>query len=290
MKARVRGFTLIELLVVIAIMGIMGTVSVNGYRAMQRGIEERGVMDNVNQFIRSAYQRAQIDRQPVAIYFWNETISEETDFEPVHVSGRAVAVRRSGRFTAVQGNKLADEFGDLSYNRLVVDGSDEGADDSSAASSASSSAGIWIYKMNGNEGTQPQRSLVGQTTRRHKVDELLPLADGGQRAPIISYAYEKLGGAGDATWNVGDAYGFEFADLELPRGYIFGTSFSRSITSPVAGEDVIRFKVSVNLGNGANQGALGRSTVVVSSLRPDQGGSLSAQKVGTSADPTQRMQ
>ena len=57
-----RAFTLVELMVVIMIMGILGTVSVGGYRAMQRGIEERGVMQNVNQFIRSAYQRAQIDR------------------------------------------------------------------------------------------------------------------------------------------------------------------------------------------------------------------------------------
>ena len=49
-----RGFTLIELLVVIGIMGLLGTVSVGGYNAMQRGMEERGVMENVNTFIRTA--------------------------------------------------------------------------------------------------------------------------------------------------------------------------------------------------------------------------------------------
>ena len=47
-------FTLIELLMVIMIMGLLGTVTVGGYRAMQRGMEERGVMENANHFIRAA--------------------------------------------------------------------------------------------------------------------------------------------------------------------------------------------------------------------------------------------
>ena len=40
-----RAFTLVELLMVVMIMGILGAVTVGGYRAMQRGMEERGVMD-----------------------------------------------------------------------------------------------------------------------------------------------------------------------------------------------------------------------------------------------------
>ena len=124
-----------ELLVVIAIMGILGTVSVGGYRAMQRGMEDRGVMQNVNQFIRSAYQRAQIDRLPVNVYFWNETLREESDVETAIVVGKAIAVRRSGRFTKVQGSYLYDEFGDLNYNRLVLDEDDEDGMDASASGS-----------------------------------------------------------------------------------------------------------------------------------------------------------
>ena len=103
-----KAFTLLELLLVMAIMGFMGTVAVGGYRAMRRGMEERSVMQNVNQFIRSAYQRAQIDRQPVAVYFWNETLREETGDEPIQVVGKAVAVRRSGRLTQVDNDKLYD--------------------------------------------------------------------------------------------------------------------------------------------------------------------------------------
>lgn len=288
MTAKRTGFTLIELLVVIAIMGLMGTVSVNGYRAMQRGIEERGVMQNVNQFIRSAYQRAQIDRQPVAIYFWNETLAEETDYDQVHVVGRAVAVRRAGRFTKVQGNYLADEFGDLSYNRLVLDGSsEESADPAGAGGSGSAGTGFYIYRMNGDEGSQAMRTLVGQTTVSFTASEPLLLNGGGLAAQIKSYAYEKLGG--NASWKAGDAYGFEFADIELPQGYIFGSTFSRSVSSPIAGETVLRFKVSANSGGGANQGTDGASTIVVSALRPDAGGNLSAFKVASSDSPTKSL-
>ena len=108
-----RAFTLIELMVVMAIMGLLGTVSVGGYRAMQRGMEERGVMQSVNSFIRTAYQRAQIDRQPVVVFFWNETERLASEEHTEVVVGRAVAVRRYGRISAVSDGLLIDEFADL---------------------------------------------------------------------------------------------------------------------------------------------------------------------------------
>ena len=280
-----RAFTLVELMVVIMIMGILGTVSVGGYRAMQRGIEERGVMQNVNQFIRSAYQRAQIDRLPVAVYFWNETLREETDAETIIVVGKAVAVRRAGRLTKVQGSYLYDEFGDLSFNRLVLDEDAEdlsGADDSGGAVQGE---GVYLYKISGNEGSQFQRSLISQTTKRMPLTE--PLILGGQ-GEMENFAYELID-KGGVSWQTGDAYGFEFATLELPHGFIFGSTYSRSIGNPVAGEDLIRFKVSANSGNGATSGTMGRSTIQISSLRPDSSGNLAAQTVGTTDSPTRSL-
>ena len=104
-----RAFSLIELLVVISIMAVMGTVAVGGYRAMQRGMDERGTMENVNAFVRLAYQRAQIDRQPTVVYFWNETLQRESDSNnTLRVVGKAVAVRRGGRLTDVKGKYLID--------------------------------------------------------------------------------------------------------------------------------------------------------------------------------------
>ena len=116
-----KAFTLLELLLVMAIMGFMGTVAVGGYRAMRRGMEERSVMQNVNQFIRSAYQRAQIDRQPTAVYFWNETLRQGDDYNTEIVVGKAVAIRRYGRITRKEGNLLIDEFADLNYSYATDD-------------------------------------------------------------------------------------------------------------------------------------------------------------------------
>lgn len=288
-----RAFTLIELLVVVAIMGILGTVAAVGYRGMQRGMEERGTMQNVNQFIRSAYQRAQIDRQPVAIFFWNETRREETDDEPPVVVGRAVAVRRAGRFSKVEGSYLCDEFGDLRFNC-----SDEESRSSGTAQQAATAEGngMYLYAMNGNEGTQAKRVLVGQTTASHSLTDLLLLGPAGngktqRTVEIDCYAYVMTsGGGGNWTPVAGDAYGFEFADIELPQNYIFGESWSKSITSPVAGESVIRFRVSSNSGNGAQDGRDTADTIRIYSLRPDaSSGALAAKEVATSDSPTKSM-
>ena len=145
-----RAFTLLELLVVITIMAIMGSLAVSGYRQMRRGMEERSVVQNVNQFMRSAYQRAQIDRQAVGIYFWNETLQEASANKSLVVVGKAIAVRRSGRITNVQGGYLYDEFGDLNFNRKVVS-----EDEDDYPSSSSSTPGIFSPKILGSIDREP---------------------------------------------------------------------------------------------------------------------------------------
>ena len=286
-----RAFTLIELLVVIAIMGMMGALSVGGYRAMRRGMEEKGVMRNVNHFIRAAYQRAQIDRLPVAVYFWNETLTDENTSGILNVSGRAIAVRRAGRISKVSGNYLCDEFGDLAYS------SAEAAGLARNSSSSSKDSGQYIYRMNGDEGGQMARSVVNTLTEKvENINEIM-LFDGDPDTPrsfanmdrkFHVYAYV-LSDKGSATWKTGDAYGFEFAELQLPKGYIFGSTYSKNVQAPVAGNDVIRFKVSQNSGSGATSGLSGRSSITVNSLRPDKSGKISPQKVGDSENPTQRI-
>lgn len=280
-----RAFTLIELLVVIAIMAMLGTLSVGGYRAMQRGMEDRGAMQNVNQFIRSAYQRAQIDRAPVAVYFWNETSAEETDDDIMVVHGRAIAVRRAGRLTNIVGQNLCDEFGDLSFNRLVVNEDDDV--ESSDSGSTRAGNGINLYRLNGDEGSQMARSVISQTTKKVTLQELL--LQSGEDGDFETYAYVLID-KGGVTWKVGDAYGFEFASIDLPNGYIFGSDYSRDLGNPVRGEDVIRFRVSENSGSGAHQGTDGKSTVSVYCLRPNASGDIEAQEVGTSESPTTRLQ
>ena len=145
-----KAFTLFELLVVIAIMAILGAVAMAGYRAMERGVTERAALRAMNQFIRAAYHRAQIDHIPVAIFHWNETLQEESGLAPPIVVGKAVAVRRSDRVTKVTDTYIYDEFGDLQFFN------------SSYASSEEST--MWIYKMNGSEGGAAKRSRITRDT------------------------------------------------------------------------------------------------------------------------------
>lgn len=239
-------------------------------------------MQNVNEFMKVAYQRAQIDRAPVAVYFWNETLQKETDTETLIVVGKAVAVRRAGRISGVSGNYLRDEFGDLRYSRLTLD-EDE---DEDRESSGSSEDGIYLYQINGAaDGAERKRSIISQSTQAKPVSQELALGQGS--VEIDAYAYELLDRNG-VTWAVGDGYGFEFAEIQLPKNFIFGTSYRTDTASPVQDVQKSLFtpgKVSAGSGATAGSGSSGR-TIQVSALRPNASGDVTAQKVDTSDDPS----
>ena len=268
---------------VVLIMGILGSITVGGYRAMQRGMEERGVMENVNHFIRAAYRRAQIDRVPVAVFYWNELIRAETETETAIVVGKAVAVRRMGRFSRVSGAELYDEFSDLEKERLIVDKNDEDEDNADRGSVANDNL-VPVYKMNSRSACG--RSLVSQTTRNVTKKNGDTLLSSMQTREIPCYAYVLADSGSSGGWRTGDAYGLEFAEIRLPYGYIFGNT----IPSQAGGNPDIKylwFDVSANAGSGADQGASGTSTLEVYSLRPGQSGALEAQSAATSDRPTE---
>lgn len=287
---RRRAFTLVELLMVIAIMALLGTVTVGGYRAMQRGMEERGVMENANHFIRAAYRRAQIDRQPVAVYFWNETLREETETEPMIVVGRAVAVRRAGRVSRFLDPYLYDEFGDLDKERLVESSEDEDADNADSGSVENDNL-VPLYKMNSKSKTGNGRSLVSQTTKNvtdSNKDELFPGSNDDPKG-IPCYAYVLADSGTVNNWYVGDAYGLEFAEIQLPHGYLFGSSYHKRPQDKISAGDytMMWFDVSLNSGSGSDEGATGKSTIQVYSLRPGKSGEVEAQSVATTDKPTE---
>ena len=284
-----KGFTLVELLVVMGIMGLLGTVSVGGYRAMQRGMEERGVMQSVNSFVRAAYQRAQIDRQPAAIYFWNETVRSSTDDENEIVVGKAVAVRRYGRFSAVRNNMLIDEFADLDLTYQTA------ADEEGSGGSSSQESLLYIYPMEQlsdvqSGGALRRTSVEGKVRKANESVRFLVKADGdaldneqnAREIPAYGFVIKNAGGV---SWQPGMAYGMEFLQLELPHNYIFGSDFSSSTDNPVRGAGTIVFQVGVGTGNGLiTGGTFGRNTITVHSLRPDNG-TLKAVKVADSDNP-----
>lgn len=281
-----KAFTLIELLVVVAIMGLLGTVSVGGYRQLQRGMEERGVMQNVNQFIRNAYQRAQIDRVPTEVYFWNETIREATENENEIVVGRAVAVRRHGRLSQVTtgsggGDLLIDEFGDL----------EQYDEDGAYADAPNSDSGMRLYQM---EGGDSMRYSVVKTIPRTKTgkgdsgDQLdfatqNPITDMldtmKNKGKLILYGYQVESSSG-AQWTIGSAYGFEFQTIELPAGFLFGSSYSTTTQNPIQGEKKTVYR--------PDESPTGSITVY--QLRPNATGSLAAQAVAAADNPTSKQQ
>ena len=282
-----RAFTLVELMVVVGIMGLLGTISVGGYRAMRIGMEEKGTMQNVNFFIRAAYQRAQIDRQPTVIFFWNETLRGSTADDNEVVVGKAVAVRRSGRFTAVGGQYLYDEFADLERSY---------PEDGSSAANNSENA-LYLYPLDNVSQLESSGNLLRSTVEGcvYKQTPGLTYLTGTENKTLDSgsltvYAF-KLIDQGGVTWEPGMAYGFEFANIELPRGYIFESSYSTSLSSPVKEAGTMTFSAAANSGSGMTSGGgMGsRTSIGIYALRPGASGALEAKHVGDSADPSRSL-
>ena len=280
-----RGFTLLELLVVIGIMGLLGTVSIGGYRAITRGMEERGAVDNASQFIHAAFQRALIDRQPVAVYFWNETIKGETDDDNAIVVGKAVAVRYAGRLSRVASDMLYDEFADLNLTYDVKDETGSGNND----------LGMYLYPI--TTGTSFERSRVAAGVYEDWHQEVFAAdseaGTSGMTAPpgndeILMYGFKRLGGYSD--WRAGDAYGFEFQNLTLPHNYIFGKNFEKTMKNPVSTSSQQKMLFGFGKGGYDNRSSNlngDNGTIEVCALRPNSAGVLAAVAVGITKNPSE---
>jgi len=282
-----RGFTLLELLIVVGIMGLLGTVSVSGFRGLRQGMEERATLQVVDEFVRSAYRRAVIDRVPVHIYFWNETISDEDSDasakKKLVVVGHAVAVRRAGRISAKDAQFLYDEFGDLA-DEVVRD---EQGEEIIGDTSYQEDPGRYLYRM---KTDRFERSVVSTMTVRKQSsikEYMLSRPDKMVHIPGFGY-YVKPNGAGEkvigiGSWKVGDPYGFAIADLTLPKNYIFGSSkdYSDKITDPErAVNDVI-----VITGSGQMPSS---KRISICGLKLAKNGEVAYKEIGKSEDPAEK--
>ena len=218
-----RAFTLVELLVVVGIMAAMATMSIGSYFAVVRGMADRGALAAATSVISLAQERARIDLAPTVVYFYNELVQnkDESKGTELVVAGVAVAVRRAGRLTRVNNDYLGDEFADLdiTYGLAEDSGSLRGDTFRLYKFDFSGMRYSSVYSEVAEDSIDNESYLVEQPR-----DRGFKKADGDNENPneLISYAFVQKDG--NATWQVGDAYGYEFARIRLPDNYIFGSS------------------------------------------------------------------
>ena len=228
-----RGFTLMELMVVVGIMTFLGLAATNGYNALQKGMAERGAVDAASALLKAAKERALVDRVPTAVFCYNRMLREVSDTDNAVVVGEAVAIRRAGRITKVQGNLLYDEFGDL----------DRSYDVPKKQGDLSNRKGMRLWRFDDKGMTRMQYSVVADGV--YKNDDVggmisfMPWGDqlngdsGNSESNIIfrAFAFYDLGKSDHSpgSWKVGNGYGFEFQRLRLPDGFVFGSSVPSQI-------------------------------------------------------------
>ena len=218
-----RAFTLVELLVVMGIIAVMATMSIGSYFAVVRGMTDRGAVAAATSVISLAHERACIDLSPTVVYFYNELVQVANKNAGVDavVAGVAIAVRRAGRISRVNGSLLNDEYADLDRTYGVAD-------------NANSMQGetFRLYKFDFNRMrfasvyAESVEDRIGneQYLTEHPVDRGFQKANGESedvnRMPVYSFKVKD----GYSQWRAGDAYGYEFARVRLPDNYIFGSA------------------------------------------------------------------
>lgn len=227
-----RGFTMIELLVVMAIMALLGVAATGGYAQLQRGMRERAAVAGASALLVSAKERAAVDRVPTAVFCYNRLIREPgaANGENGVVVGVMTAIRRSGRLSYVRGKYLYDEFGDLelTYEALSDDEDFSTDGNSHSPSDLDKRAGMRLWKFPTSE--EMQYSIVADAVwcDGSMTETIFSGGPNGSTNCLMSAFYNLNHSDREPTWKVGDAYGFEFAELQLPHGFVFGTSVPAS--------------------------------------------------------------
>jgi prepilin-type N-terminal cleavage/methylation domain-containing protein len=259
-KSLKSAFTLVELLVVIGLMAMLATVSIGGYNAATRGMEERGSKDSVISLVRMAQQRAMIDNVPTAVFFFNQRLSTDASDDGAFVVGKAVAVRMAGRISYVDGQFISDEFGDWETSYPTV--------------GASSDPEMNLYRMrNVNSGINSCRAQVTPyVTAKNRAEYMISC---NMNTNVTVYCLEVRGGA--SGWRVGDPYGFEIAELQLPKNYVFGTS----VPSNMEAEHIQTLLFDPQAINIYTADYFNFSPVTISSYRQGSGGGMAVKKIDT---------
>ena len=286
-------FTLVELLVVIGIMAVLATISVAGYSAASRGMADRGVIQSVVSVLRVAQQTCEIDRVPTKVLFFNRRISDASnDDDSTRYQGTAIAIKQAGRITispSQADNLLIDEFADWNQS-YPMKGSEN-------------SPGMRLFRMKAGDESQDIDGcsvMVRPFVKRYELREYMiqsgtemnnwcrdhkrTASDNRPEGMSASYVengnnyvwgFEIRPGSGGSatTWEVGDPYGVEIARIDLPKGYIFGSS------AP-SGDRLVSASVKEVHFNPEEFEPKPSGTVPVYAMRPSSGGAYSPKHVG----------
>lgn len=208
-----RGFSLLELMVVVAIMAMMGVAASGGYKQMIRGMRERGAVAAATAILRTAKERAAVDRQPTVVYCYNRCHKRAggADRANAIVSGEMVAVRRAGRISAVRGRELYDEFGDL----LAAN------DSAVSARDLERSTGVRLFRFGGAGSGDMRYSVVSERVMKGTI-ALRGYSVGATNVTVGAYYNLNRSDREPPGWKAGDPYGLVFAELTLPAGFVFG--------------------------------------------------------------------
>jgi len=217
-----RAFTLVELLVVMGIIAVMATMSIGSYFAVVRGMTDRGAVAAATSIISLAHERACIDLSPTVVYFYNELVQEANKNAGVDavVAGVAIAVRRAGRITRVNGSLLNDEYADLDRTYGVAD---------NANSMQGETFRLYKFDLGRMRFSLVYAESVEDEIGNERYLVERPVSRGFQKANGDNEdvnrlsVYSFLRKDGYNQWRAGDAYGYEFARIRLPDNYIFGS-------------------------------------------------------------------
>lgn len=234
-----RAFTLVELLVVAGIMAAMATVSIGSYFAVVRGMADRGAIGAATSVISLAQERSRIDMTPTVVYFYNELVQKADSSKATDLvaAGVAVAVRRAGRISRVNGDLLDDEFADLERTYSVADDPNSIKSDTLRLYRFNFTQMEYssVYSEAVEDEISNEKYLVEQPEDRNFTK---PHGAGREDATkMLVYAFKIKNGF--QGWKSGDAYGYEFARIRLPDNYIFGTDVPTA-SDPIKNVGVVK--------------------------------------------------
>lgn len=213
-------------MVVVAIMAMMGVAASGGYKQMIRGMRERGAVASATAILRTAKERAAVDRMPTVVFCYNRCYRAAGGKDKANavVCGEMVAVRRGGRISAVRGKELYDEYGDLLIANDVAE----------STRNLDQGMGMRLFRFGGAGMTDMRYSIVSEKVLMGEIP-VRGYSVGYTNVTAGAYYNLNRSDREPSAWKAGDPYGLVFAELTLPAGFIFGSDVPTApgrITTP----------------------------------------------------------